>query len=280
MIAIGDMVGERVLVDITRRRRSDGYMTREYVVECAACKVRVKMASLARLRRTRCGTCIPGRNDPRHRQDTGWAGIDRPYEEDLVAQTLVARGPLTLAEIGHAMGLSRERIRQIESAALAKALERCRLLGWTEAQMVAWLREHDATRPGDVEPETFDVTISHAERTKHGPQWARKRDVVVGRRYGQRVVRDVRTRRRGGQPVVEWLMECDCGKRHWSQAYTARSSTSCKRCMWDRAKEARGGEIAQSKKASRFDAQADREESAARMRVMAERRGDSAEEAW
>lgn len=65
--------------------------------------------------------------DARWRPDgTGemWPGArDTPYEDDSVAQAMMAgRGLFTLDEVAAFMGLTRERVRQIECSAVRKLL--------------------------------------------------------------------------------------------------------------------------------------------------------------
>lgn len=51
-----------------------------------------------------------------------WEGAyDAPWALDDVAQAVVAEiGPMTLAEVGECLGVSRERVRQVEESALRK----------------------------------------------------------------------------------------------------------------------------------------------------------------
>lgn len=72
----------------------------------------------------------------------GWAGANGiPYEFDEVAQTLVAKGPLTDAAIGRGLGLTRERVRQIGDKALELYLLGMIEEGWTQDELADQLAE-------------------------------------------------------------------------------------------------------------------------------------------
>ncbi len=76
----------------------------------------------------------------------------RPYEDDIPCRLLVHRfGAMTLDEIGQAMGVTRERIRQIEAKALERLRKRVLQAGWSEDD-VRELLAHLAQRqqPGEA----------------------------------------------------------------------------------------------------------------------------------
>lgn len=54
-----------------------------------------------------------------------------PYDADVAAQLMVSTGPATLEQIADALGLTRERVRQIEAEALAKLRKRAPLVRLT-----------------------------------------------------------------------------------------------------------------------------------------------------
>lgn len=63
-----------------------------------------------------------------------WDGANHlEWEHDYIAQRIVEKhGPLTLDEIGACMGLCRERVRQIEEAAMRKLLIRMARCGYEQ----------------------------------------------------------------------------------------------------------------------------------------------------
>ena len=59
------------------------------------------------------------------------------YEDDPAAQMIASLGGATLELVGEAMGITRERVRQIEAAALLKLHERCLRRGILRSDVAA-----------------------------------------------------------------------------------------------------------------------------------------------
>ena len=79
-----------------------------------------------------------------------WPGAnDLPWEADGVAQGLLEQyGPFTLEEVGVFLGVSRERIRQIEEIALRKLKGALEDEGFTREECLGWLVELQEARAG------------------------------------------------------------------------------------------------------------------------------------
>jgi hypothetical protein len=75
-----------------------------------------------------------------------WPGAnDLPFEADVIAQKLVNwHGPFTLETIGECLGITRERVRQVEARAFRKFREACALEGIDATELLAELREREA----------------------------------------------------------------------------------------------------------------------------------------
>lgn len=92
------------------------------------------MCGLPTTRRSKCSLCAGVRVQP--------GALVHPstrYELDPAAQMIASMGGATLEMVGEAMGISRERVRQIEAVALRRLKARCRLAGITEADVAAAL---------------------------------------------------------------------------------------------------------------------------------------------
>ncbi len=73
--------------------------------------------------------------------------LDMPWSEDVASQEFVEahRGGATLEEVGEELGLTRERVRQIEAVALRKLVPRLALVGVEPDDVAAML----AAKPDD-----------------------------------------------------------------------------------------------------------------------------------
>lgn len=88
-----------------------------------------------------------------------WVGANwLPWDLDVVARHLTAKhGPFTLEEVATFMGLSRERVRQIEADALRAFHRGMTALGYSDAEMIEMLRREnrdhvEPATPGDGSP--------------------------------------------------------------------------------------------------------------------------------
>jgi hypothetical protein len=123
----------------------------------------------------RCGGWGGGRSRPevieRARAQTGMPAIDGETwtdDDPIALREIERRGPMTLEEIGAAMGVSRERIRQIEERARRRVAVGLAAAGCTEADVREWLMRSrpahvldisaESAPPGDAAPvrETAD----------------------------------------------------------------------------------------------------------------------------
>lgn len=128
---------------------------------------------------THCGAVVTAR----HRRCPGCAGahtradtVVHPtsrYAQDPAAQMIASRGGATLETVAAALGVSRGRVRQIQSAALAHLRARLPLVGLDASHLAEVL----ATRVGDDDTATHGhapagyagPSQSEAQRAHHAP---------------------------------------------------------------------------------------------------------------
>ncbi len=93
--------------------------------------------------------CGPSNVVPALARQEMWPGArDAPYQDDPIAQIMVGRhGWFTLDEIGLMMGIGRERVRQIEAAALEKFAHNARRMGLDLQGMLAELDRGEDVYP-------------------------------------------------------------------------------------------------------------------------------------
>lgn len=99
--------------------------------------------------------CYHRQRGPRHAIDhiaPGCVVSTLPYEQDAVCQELIMQhGSMTLDEVGHALGVSRERVRQIQYQAMVKLLRNPRsayflVRSMERAEAAQELRDEQAAR--------------------------------------------------------------------------------------------------------------------------------------
>lgn len=109
---------------------------------CASCKRVVGVPQLSRTARC-CERCTESGAVHLGRAIDRGATVHPmlPFAEDAAAQAFVEQHPggATLEVCGDALGVTRERLRQIESKALKRLRKRCRLAGITAEDLVAVL---------------------------------------------------------------------------------------------------------------------------------------------
>lgn len=128
------------------------------VAHCSVCGLCIPRADVVR-KRARCEVHRYGRTDANALVD--WT---TRFPDDPWAVEIARRGGCTLEIVGDAMGLTRERIRQIEESALRKLVPRLALVGVDATDIARIL----ATRPGQETgyvPEPGWRAASYAGRT-------------------------------------------------------------------------------------------------------------------
>lgn len=113
--------------------------------------VRARGAS-ALLECTECGARIEAKLT--HQRVCRHPAVDeaRGYLDDLVCRRFVRDfGAMSLQEVGDAMQVSRERVRQIEAKALRRLRQACKAEGWTEEEVRDLLAYLDRLRPEHAE---------------------------------------------------------------------------------------------------------------------------------
>lgn len=133
---------------IERRKRC--YLCRELfcppssrVQLCARCAPRCPVCDgPTRRRGSNCTACRHV-----HRRPGALVDAATPYADDIACQLIVSAYPdgLTLAEVGEAMGFTRERARQIEANAVEQFAKRCALAGITREDVEAMLARRAKT---------------------------------------------------------------------------------------------------------------------------------------
>lgn len=105
---------------------------------CVGCKRLVGIEQLSRARY--CERC-EGAHVTRARARGATVHPTMPFAEDQAAQDFVAAHPggATLEVCGDALGITRERLRQIETKAIKSLRKRCRLVGITAEDLAAVL---------------------------------------------------------------------------------------------------------------------------------------------
>lgn len=131
-------------------------------VACVACGDLVPASELTTALR-RCALCKGIHVDP----DAQPVSPVSDWEDDEEAQRLVEEHPdgMTLSEIGDALGITRERVRQIQEHALEKLARRCADFGIEPADLAAALAAKPVT---EDYPEGFSFVGG-----------SRRRDVVI-----------------------------------------------------------------------------------------------------
>lgn len=114
-------------------------------------------------RRKHCSTCAGVRYQP-----DALVHATSGYSDDPAAQMIASMGGATLDLIGAAMGVSRERIRQIEADALRRLVKRCQLAGIDREDIAAILasRESDAPPPSQARAERIKEKRRNGEWSK------------------------------------------------------------------------------------------------------------------
>lgn len=127
----------------------DGAAAMELDAESRSCTVCARAVSVeAATKSGRCADCATVHLNGRH-MSAATVHPTLPFAQDDAAQRFVETHPDggTLEEVGAALGITRERARQVEAIALKRLVLRCRVAGITREDIGAIL----ATRPGRYE---------------------------------------------------------------------------------------------------------------------------------
>lgn len=183
----GRVLGRVARESLREHARSRGWQVvslREggVILECVECGARIERSPRALLSMRSHGHVV---GSGRH----GFGQCSHPavdearrYNEDLPCRLLVHRfGPMTLDEVGQAMGFTRERARQIEEKALRHLRARFRVAGWAEdevRELLAHLARREATNAPEDSPlaerggQMRGVTLATARARREGADQA------------------------------------------------------------------------------------------------------------
>lgn len=106
-----------------------------------------------------------------------------PYAADVAAQLMVSTGPATLEQVADALGLTRERVRQIEAEALAKLRKRAPLVrltpGFDHVHVSTGRHEPSRTRPAPAAEVVAPVVAPAVEDGLQSSPWRELEHALV-----------------------------------------------------------------------------------------------------
>lgn len=96
--------------------------------------------------------------------------VETRYEYDLFAHSVVAAGPQSTIAVAAVLGVTKQRVCQIETAALAKLRQAFVDAGWSEEDVRAWLyaiqqRDHHSIEDESVD-DGYDSTLRREDKLK------------------------------------------------------------------------------------------------------------------